>query len=359
MQRGRASLAASALVTPRSLVACSGGADSLALAARRPVVARRRRAGHCRRRRRPWPAVRLGGRSPRAPEQLEAARGRRRWVVVSVATLRPAGRRRRPGTARYARSGRSRPRRVDGLLGHTLDDQAETVLLGLARGSGTRSLAGMARRAAPLLRPLLGYAGGDRGPATSSGMTPWPDPQNADPAYARSARPAPCCRCWRPNSVPGSPRRWPGPRGWPARRRRPPGSAGGRGLPGRGTGRSTVEGLADLPAALRRAGHPRLAAGERGSATWARPHVSGRRGAGRRLARAGRSRRSRPGRAPGSPAASRSPPELLRSFGLPAVRLRAGSPGCGQDQAARLPAGRSGAKKSTRRARATWASWSR
>ena len=42
------------------------------------------------------------------------------------------------------------------LLGHTLDDQAETVLLGLLRGSGIRSLAGMSARRGPFLRPLLG-----------------------------------------------------------------------------------------------------------------------------------------------------------------------------------------------------------
>ena len=72
------------------------------------------------------------------------------------------------------------------LLGHTLDDQAETVLLGLARGSGVRSLAGMAVRSGRLLRPLLGLRRAVTEQACAElGLEPWSDPHNADPAYAR------------------------------------------------------------------------------------------------------------------------------------------------------------------------------
>lgn len=101
------------------------------------------------------------------------------------------------------------------LLGHTLDDQAETVLLGLARGSGTRSIAGMAVRASspghgsevrhsdpqlddegafgvphaaavPVLRPMLGITrAATRQACADAGLTPWDDPHNLDPAYAR------------------------------------------------------------------------------------------------------------------------------------------------------------------------------
>ena len=72
------------------------------------------------------------------------------------------------------------------LLGHTLDDQAETVLLGLARGSGTASLAGMPARTGRYVRPLLGIRRATtRQACLDAGLTPWDDPHNADPAYAR------------------------------------------------------------------------------------------------------------------------------------------------------------------------------
>ena len=79
------------------------------------------------------------------------------------------------------------------MLGHTLDDQAETVLLGLARGSGGRSLQGMrgffrndADRAG-FARPLLGLGRAvTEAACRADGITWWADPQNADPRFARS-----------------------------------------------------------------------------------------------------------------------------------------------------------------------------
>jgi tRNA(Ile)-lysidine synthase len=72
------------------------------------------------------------------------------------------------------------------LLGHTLNDQAETVLLGLARGSGPASLHGMAAASGPFLRPMLGIHRATTVQACAdAGLEPWTDPQNSDEAYSR------------------------------------------------------------------------------------------------------------------------------------------------------------------------------
>jgi tRNA(Ile)-lysidine synthase len=73
------------------------------------------------------------------------------------------------------------------LLGHTLDDQAETVLLGLAHGSGARSLAGMAPSSGRYQRPLLGIRRDQtRAACTALGLEPWDDPHNHDAALTRA-----------------------------------------------------------------------------------------------------------------------------------------------------------------------------
>ncbi|WP_435749146.1 tRNA lysidine(34) synthetase TilS [Microbacterium sp. PMB16] len=77
------------------------------------------------------------------------------------------------------------------LLGHTLDDQAETVLLGLARGSGAASLQGMAPtreddEGLRWLRPLLGVRRETtRAFCAASDLDPWGDPHNLDDRFAR------------------------------------------------------------------------------------------------------------------------------------------------------------------------------
>ncbi|MFD4644120.1 tRNA lysidine(34) synthetase TilS [Lentzea sp. NPDC058436] len=88
--------------------------------------------------------------------------------------------------ARYARYEALRPASGVVLLGHTLDDQAETVLLGLGRGSGPRSIAGMRSYDAPWGRPLLGVSRAvTRAACVEQGIEPWEDPHNLDPSFTR------------------------------------------------------------------------------------------------------------------------------------------------------------------------------
>jgi tRNA(Ile)-lysidine synthase len=72
------------------------------------------------------------------------------------------------------------------LLGHTQDDQAETVLLGILRGSGARALAGMAPVRGRYRRPFLELSRATtRAACLEAGLTPWEDPHNDDPAFSR------------------------------------------------------------------------------------------------------------------------------------------------------------------------------
>jgi len=73
------------------------------------------------------------------------------------------------------------------LLGHTLDDQAETVLLGLGRGSGARSIAGMRPYDPPWYRPLLEIRRAvTHGACSELRIDPWHDPHNADRRFTRT-----------------------------------------------------------------------------------------------------------------------------------------------------------------------------
>ncbi|SPM30163.1 tRNA lysidine(34) synthetase TilS [Mycobacterium terramassiliense] len=73
------------------------------------------------------------------------------------------------------------------LLAHTLDDQAETVLLGLGRGSGVRSIAGMRPHDPPWCRPLLGVRRSATHAACAElGLAIWQDPHNSDRRFTRT-----------------------------------------------------------------------------------------------------------------------------------------------------------------------------
>lgn len=179
----------------RVRVGCSGGPDSLALAAGTALLARRDPA---------LMAAALvvdhqlqegsGQVAARTVELLGRLGLPARRVVVSVDPASPDG---PEAAARDARYAALRAPDDDGqapgmlLLGHTLDDQAETVLLGLVRGSGTRSLAGMAASSGThprLVRPLLGVRRAQTRQACADwGLRPWHDPQNEDLRYTRVA----------------------------------------------------------------------------------------------------------------------------------------------------------------------------
>jgi tRNA(Ile)-lysidine synthase len=179
-------LGAGALV----LVACSGGPDSVALAAALAVEA-------------PRAGLRAGGltvdhrlqdgsagRAEKVATDL-AALGLHPVEVLTVLDPGPDSARGGPeAAARVARYGvldaaADRLGAAAVLLGHTRDDQAETVLLGLARGSGARSLAGMGAARGRYRRPLLDLPRATVR-AAAAGLATWDDPHNADPAFARS-----------------------------------------------------------------------------------------------------------------------------------------------------------------------------
>ncbi|MGY1632611.1 tRNA lysidine(34) synthetase TilS [Geodermatophilus sp. SYSU D01186] len=168
------------------LVAVSGGADSLALAA--AVAFEAPRAGV------PAGAVTVDhGLQPGSAARAEATAGLLRGLgldPVSVVPVRVGADGGPEGAARAARYAALAEVAARGgarvALGHTLDDQAETVLLGLGRGSGPRSVAGMVEHRGHWWRPLLGVRRETtRAACADQGLPVWEDPWNADPAYTR------------------------------------------------------------------------------------------------------------------------------------------------------------------------------
>ncbi len=170
------------------LAACSGGADSLALASAAAFVA---------------PRLGLRAGLVTVDHGLQTGSGERAahvasWgtkvglspsVAVRVAVGRAGGPEAAARDARYVAlvTAAEEHGAAAVLLGHTLEDQAETVLLALARGSGPRGLAAMPARRGIFLRPLLAVSRADtRAACAELGLTPWEDPHNADQSYARA-----------------------------------------------------------------------------------------------------------------------------------------------------------------------------
>src|SRR3954454_8428122 len=170
------------------MVACSGGADSLALLSATIFESRRE----------PWRVV--GVPVDHGPQEGSAERadavvkqmaelGADETATIRVTVDAPAmGVEAAARDARYAALTELAERRgcFLVLLGHTSDDQAETVLLGLARGSGGRAIAGMRRAFDHYRRPLLDVSHVDTVTACQvAGLEPWDDPHNADDSYPR------------------------------------------------------------------------------------------------------------------------------------------------------------------------------
>lgn len=191
--RSRTASIADTADLPLLLVACSGGPDSLALAA---IAAHFARRGD----------VRVGAiivdhglqedSVAVAAQTAQTLTDLGLHPVITEKVQVPAGNMGPEMAARTARySAFTKAVEATGaravLLGHTLDDQAETVLLGLSRGSGTRSLAGMPpvriEEGVTYLRPFLGLRRTDiLDICDAETLTPWTDPTNTDETLMRA-----------------------------------------------------------------------------------------------------------------------------------------------------------------------------
>ena len=170
------------------LVACSGGTDSVALAAALAFEAERAgiRAGA---------VVVDHGLQPGSDDVAQSAAALCREMGLDpVEIVRADVRQTGAGLEADARAARyaaieavaDRVHAAAILVGHTRDDQAEQVLLGLSRGSGARSLSGMPVRRDRYIRPLLALPRATTLAACAAyGIEPWDDPHNSDDSFRR------------------------------------------------------------------------------------------------------------------------------------------------------------------------------
>jgi tRNA(Ile)-lysidine synthase len=166
-----------------AIVACSGGADSLALlalATNAGVTVHVVHVDH---------GLRIGSDAEFAVVERAARR-----LGVAARTVRVDI---EPGSNLEARARDARYAALDAarveagaavvLVAHTADDQAETVLLNLMRGSGSRGLSGMATRRGHIVRPLLGARRADvHAVCTERGFVPAVDPTNDARVHRRN-----------------------------------------------------------------------------------------------------------------------------------------------------------------------------
>ena len=170
-------------VTAPVVVACSGGADSLALLALAVDAALAPIAVHV-----------DHGLRPGSEREADVVAGAAARLGASFDARRVHI---EPGTNLEARARAARYEALEAarvahgatavLVAHTADDQAETVLLNLLRGSGSAGLAGMPVRRGNVVRPLLAARRADvRAECTRRQLAPAVDPSNEDRAHRRN-----------------------------------------------------------------------------------------------------------------------------------------------------------------------------
>ena len=162
----------------RVWVACSGGPDSLALVAATSFVAGKE--GYI-----PAAIVVDHGLQPNSKDVAAHAVEQIHLAGMGVAYVEKVTVGRDGGLEAAARKARYEAIDAEGglnptvLTGHTMDDQAETVLLALARGSGARALSGIPARRGRIVRPFLSIRRKDTVAVCEAlGLSPWMDPTN-------------------------------------------------------------------------------------------------------------------------------------------------------------------------------------
>lgn len=176
----------------RLWVACSGGPDSLALAAAASFVGHK--VGYL-----VGAIIVDHGLLPNSADVAKRAEAQVRKAGIATVHIEKVSVGREGGLEAAARKARYEAieARVDAeggrspviLTGHTMDDQAETVLLALARGSGARALSGIPVRRGRIVRPFLSVRRSTTIAACEAqGLEPWMDPMNEpDSGPRRSA----------------------------------------------------------------------------------------------------------------------------------------------------------------------------